>query len=258
MTLKRLLKEIAMSLFCLLFTLSLFAQTKVISGKITDAKDGSGVSGVSVTVRGTKTGTQTGPDGSFQLTVPQNATTLVASYVGYESQEITITDKTSVDVALTAQTSALNEVVVVGYGTARRKDVTGAVTKVTASEFNTGVISNPLQQVQGKVAGLVIVQPGSDPNSNVTVRLRGATSLEGQPPLLVIDGVAIDDFNRGLNSLAPNDIESYDILRDASSAAIYGSRGPMALLLLPPKKAVQEELRLIILLMALSKKYQTV
>src|SRR5690606_19211403 len=94
----------------------------------------------------------------------------------------------------------------------------------------------PLQQVQGKVAGLVIVQPGSDPNENMTVRLRGSTSLEGQPPLLVVDGVAIDDFNRGINAIAPGDIESYDILRDASSAAIYGARGANGVIIITTKK----------------------
>lgn len=235
MTIKRLLTTGLLSLLFILLTQALLAQTKVISGKVSDTS-GIGVPGVSVTVRGSKTGTQTGSDGNFQLSVPANANTLVVSSVGYDQQEVSITGQTSVNVSLVAQNAALNEVVVVGYGTARRKDVTGAVTKVTASEFNTGVISNPLQQVQGKVAGLVIVQPGSDPNSNVTVRLRGATSLEGQPPLLVIDGVAIDDFNRGLNSLAPNDIESYDILRDASSAAIYGSRGANGVIIITTRK----------------------
>lgn len=221
-----------LALLCLFTTT--FAQNTPVSGTITD-QNGTAVSGATVTVRGTNIATQTDANGRFTINAPANGV-LVLSSVGYGSQEVQINGQSAITATLATQTANLNEVVVVGYGTARRKDVTGAVTKVSAAEFNTGVISNPLQQVQGKVAGLVIVQPGSDPNSNVTVRLRGATSLEGQPPLLVIDGVAIDDFNRGINSVAPNDIESYDILRDASSAAIYGSRGANGVIIITTKK----------------------
>ena len=138
--------------------------------------------------------------------------------------------------ALVAFSSTLNDVVVIGYGTSRKKDLTGAMTKVTVKEFNTGIITSPLQQLQGKVAGLVIVQPGGDPNGDFIVRIRGATSLEGQPPLLVIDGVAIDDFFKAVNTLNPADIESYDILKDASAAAIYGSRGANGVILVTTKK----------------------
>ena len=98
---------------------------------------------------------------------------------------------------------------VIGYGTTQKKDVTGAVAQLTAKEFNTGIITDPLQQVQGKIAGLVITKPGGDPNGEFTVRIRGATSLEGQPPLVVIDGVAIDDFYKAIASLNPADVESY-------------------------------------------------
>jgi iron complex outermembrane receptor protein len=127
-------------------------------------------------------------------------------------------------------------VVVIGYGTSRKKDLTGAVTRVTPKDFNKGNITNPIQQLQGKVAGLLIVQPGGDPNGDFTVRIRGATSLEGQPPLLVIDGVAIDDFNKAAATLNPADIETYDILKDASAAAIYGSRGANGVILVTTKK----------------------
>jgi iron complex outermembrane receptor protein len=130
----------------------------------------------------------------------------------------------------------LGDVVVIGYGTSRKKDLTGAVTRVTPKDFNKGNITNPIQQLQGKVAGLLIVQPGGDPNGDFTVRIRGATSLEGQPPLLVIDGVAIDDFNKAAATLNPADIETYDILKDASAAAIYGSRGANGVILVTTKK----------------------
>jgi iron complex outermembrane receptor protein len=131
----------------------------------------------------------------------------------------------------------LDEVMLVGYGTTRRKDITGAVTKISAKDFNTGIITSPLQQIQGKVAGLVIVQPGGDPNGDFSVRIRGATSLEGQPPLLVIDGIAIDDFNKAITTLNPSDIESYDILKDASASAIYGSRGANGVILVTTKRS---------------------
>ncbi|GAC1426487.1 MAG: TonB-dependent receptor [Flavisolibacter sp.] len=222
-----------LALFLALFQIS-FAQNRTVSGRVTD-QNGAGVPGVTVAVKNTKTSTQTASDGTYQIMVPENST-LVFSSVGFSTMEIPARGQASVDASLVTSSTSLNEVVVTGYGTTRRKDVTGAVTKVTTAEFNTGVISNPLQQVEGKVAGLVIVQPGSDPNSDITVRLRGSTSLEGQPPLLVIDGVAIDDFNRGLNSLAPNDIESYDILRDAASSAIYGSRGANGVIIITTKK----------------------
>jgi TonB-linked SusC/RagA family outer membrane protein len=226
--------------WCLVILLSLvqhvLAQGKVLSGKVTDEDNQDPLPGVTVQVKGTNTGTITGPDGTFKLNnVPANTKSLVFSFVGYDTKEVAYTGETELNVTL-KNGKALEEVVVVGYGTQRKKDVTGAVTKITTKEFNTGVISNPLQQVQGKVAGLVIVQPGSDPNENLTVRLRGATSLEGQPPLLVVDGVAIDDFNRGINAIAPGDIESYDILRDASAAAIYGARGANGVIIITTKK----------------------
>ncbi len=224
------------AIFLLLLQVS-YAQSRTITGRVTDTRDGSGIPQASVVVKGTSTGTTSDESGNFSISVPSSATALVISAVGFATQEVSITSSDNVSVTMSASSNTnLNEVVVVGYGTARKRDITGAVTKVSAREFNTGNIANPLQQVQGKVAGLVIVQPGSDPNSNITVRLRGSTSLEGQPPLLVIDGVAIDDFNRGINSIAPNDIESYDILRDASSAAIYGSRGANGVIIITTKK----------------------
>ncbi|ASZ10677.1 TonB-dependent receptor [Chitinophaga pendula] len=225
--------------WCSIMLLSLaqqsLAQGKVISGKVSDDQSGDLLPGVTVMVKGTNTGTITAPDGTFKLNINNNASTLVFSFVGYDNKEIAIGNETVFNVTL-KNGKALEEVVVVGYGTQRKKDVTGAVTKISTKEFNTGVIANPLQQVQGKVAGLVIVQPGADPNSSMTVRLRGSTSLQGQPPLLVIDGVAMDDFNRGINSVAPGDIESYDILRDASSAAIYGARGANGVIIITTKR----------------------
>lgn len=232
---KRLLQCIALPMLLLLFSFTASAQNKTITGKVTDSKDGSPIVGVTIQVKGSRSGTTTNAGGDFSIAVPASAKILAVSAVGYEDQDVPI-DADNLSILLVASTSSLDEVVVVGYGTAKKKDLTGAVTKVSAKEFNTGVVSNPLQQIQGKVAGLVIVQPGGDPNADLTVRLRGATSLTGQPPLVVIDGIALDDFNQAINTLNPADVESYDILRDASAAAIYGSRGANGVIIITTKK----------------------
>jgi iron complex outermembrane receptor protein len=226
-----------------LFVLLLFsfqfaaAQNKIITGKVTDSKGNSALQNVSIQAKGTETGTQTDASGAFKLVVPLSVTKIIISSVGYSSQEIDVSRNTgNLQIALIAFSAELGDVVVIGYGISRKKDLTGAVTRVTPKEFSTGIITNPLQQLQGRVAGLWIVQPGGDPNGDFTVRIRGATSLEGQPPLLVIDGVAIDDFNKAAATLNPADIETYDILKDAAAAAIYGSRGANGVILVTTKK----------------------
>src|SRR4029077_10116546 len=125
---------------------------------------------------------------------PASAKFVVISYVGFTTREIDITNKTYVEVSLTTQSHNLNDVVVVGYGTSQKKDLTGAVSNVTLKDFNKGVLTNPIQQIQGKVAGLAITQPGGDPNQDAIIRLRGQTSLTGgQTPLIVVDGVPLSD-----------------------------------------------------------------
>lgn len=165
------------------------AQDRQVSGKVTDAADGSGLPGVSVQVKGTNKGVATSIDGSYKISAPDGAT-LVFSYVGYASQEVAIGSRTTIDIKLGNDVKALEEVVVVGYGTQKRKEISGTVSSVSSKDFNPGVIANPLQAVQGKVAGLTINQTGSDPNSAPTVRLRGVGSLAaGSDPLYVVDGV---------------------------------------------------------------------
>jgi iron complex outermembrane receptor protein len=172
-------------------------------------------------------------------------------------KNIKISNHSFVVITLSFDINSLKDVVIIGYGTSRRKDVTGAVSKLTVDEFNRGIITNPLQQLQGKVAGVVIVQPGGDPNGEFTVRIRGATSLEGQPPLLVIDGIAIDDFQKALTTLNPSDVESFDILKDASAAAIYGARGANGVILVTTKKGRTGKLLLIIMVMQVWKQGST-
>jgi TonB-dependent starch-binding outer membrane protein SusC len=252
MTLKRLLRGILMSLFCVLLTQILYAQDKVVTGKVTDSKDGSPVTGASVQPKGSKKGTSTGSDGSFSLSVPADVNTLVISSVGFGRQEIDIAGKSSVDVSLVATGANLNEVVVVGYGTARKKDLTGSVVSVKAKDFNQGVITAPDQLLQNKVAGLEITNTSGQPGAAPTIQIRGTSSIRsGNNPLYVVDGVPLDgssarpnignSFGSTPNSnpllfIDPNSIAQIDVLKDASSAAIYGSRGANGVIVITTKK----------------------
>jgi TonB-linked SusC/RagA family outer membrane protein len=235
MTIKRLLRQIRLLLLCVIFTQIAFSQTKTISGKISDDKGGP-LQGATISVKGSRAGTSTDAFGAFKINVPANAKTLVISSVGFGSKEIDIASQTSFEIALVAQGQSLGDVVVTGYGTARKKDLTGAIENISSKDFNQGVVSNPMQQIQGKVAGLVITQPGGDPNQSVIIRLRGQTSLTGgQTPLIVVDGVPLDDANQ-IQNIPPGDIESYDVLKDASATAIYGSRGANGVIIINTKK----------------------
>ena len=236
MTIQRLLaKLVSFTLVCVLLTQPIFAQTKTITGKITDDK-GAPLAGVSVTVKGSRIGTSTDIGGQFTINVKSTATALVLSSVGFADREVDIRTQSSISVSLVPQSTTLGDLVVTGYGTARKKDLTGAVDVIGAKDFNAGVTSTPIQQIQGKIAGLVIVQQGGDPNQNPIIHLRGQTSLSGsQTPLFVVDGVTLDDPTI-LNTIPPGDIESYSILKDASAAAIYGSRGANGVVQIITKK----------------------
>jgi TonB-dependent starch-binding outer membrane protein SusC len=204
-----------------------------ITGKVVD-RTGNALPGVTVVVKGTTTGTATGVDGGFSLSVPENAGVLVFSFIGYTSQEKAFSGPATINITMAEDAKALEEVVVTGYGTQRKADVTGATATVQAKDLNAGVINNPLQAVQGKVAGLNIVAGGGDPTNNrPAIRLRGTSSLSANSePLVVIDGVA----GASLNSVAPEDIQSIDVLKDASAAAIYGSRGANGVIMVTTKR----------------------
>ena len=235
MPIKRSLGEFSIFLLCVLLTQFAFAQSKIITGKVLDDKGGP-IQGATVTIKGSRTGTATDVAGAFKLNLPANAKTLVISSVGFAPKEITIGDQSSYDVSLAPQGQSLGDVVVTGYGTSRKKDLTGAVENVTSKDFNQGVMTNPIQQVQGKVAGLLITQPGGDPNQNPIIRLRGQTSLSGsQTPLIVVDGVPLDEPAQIAN-IPAGDIESYDILKDASATAIYGARGANGVIIINTKR----------------------
>jgi TonB-linked SusC/RagA family outer membrane protein len=205
---------------------------QVVTGTVTSADDGSPIPGVNILEKGTSNGTVTDVDGTFRISVASNAT-LSVSFVGYTTQEVAVGAQSVVNISLQPDVTALSEVVVVGYGTVQKKDLTGAVTQVSSKDFNAGVNVNPLQSIQGKVAGLNITQGSGDPNSTPTVRLRGYTSmLGGSDPLYVVDGV----IGVPITSISPNDIETIDVLKDASAAAIYGSRGANGVIIITTKR----------------------
>lgn len=233
MTLKRLLQACFMLFLTLHVALFSFAQSKTITGKITDSKDGSPVVGASVIAKGANSGgTVTNADGAFSITVPSSVNALIVSYVGFTAQEISIEGKTSVDVSLVSTGSSLNEVVVVGYGSQRKKEVTSAITSINSEQFNKGNVNDVAQLLQGKVAGLSISRPGGDPNGGFVLRLRGLSTIGANAqPLIVVDG----QIGADINTVDPNDIKSIDVLKDGSAAAIYGTRGSAGVIIISTK-----------------------
>ena len=230
---------------CVLILFTFFAfvanAQNIVKGVIT-SKDGSALSGVSVIVKGTKIGTQTASDGSFTITVPSNSNTLVISAVGYARQEVPIGGQSSINISLETSTSTLTDVVVIGYGTVRKKDVTGSIGQVTSKDFQKGNIVTPDQLIAGKLPGVQVTSNGGAPGAGSTIRIRGGASLNAtNDPLIVIDGVPLD--NSGISGAAnafslinPNDIESFSVLKDASAAAIYGSRASNGVIIITTKK----------------------
>jgi TonB-dependent starch-binding outer membrane protein SusC len=225
----------------LLFSFASFAQDKVITGRVTDST-GNGIANVSVTVKEAPSrGTTTATDGRFSISAPANATRLVFSSVGYAYREVPISGNT-VNVSLTGTTSDLNTVVVIGYGTARKKDLTGSVVNVTAKDFQKGAIVTPEQLIAGKVAGVSITPNSGAPGSGSTIRIRGGSSLNASnDPLIVIDGMPLSNSGvagvaNALALLNPNDIASFTVLKDASATAIYGSRASNGVILITTKK----------------------
>ncbi|MBN8652724.1 MAG: SusC/RagA family TonB-linked outer membrane protein [Cytophagales bacterium] len=212
-------------------TLTSFAQ-QTVTGKVTAADDGSGIPGVNVLEKGTTNGTVSDTEGNFRISVGANAT-LVFSFVGYASQEVAVGGQSVVNVSLQSDVTALSEVVVVGYGSQDKKEITGSVVSLSSEQFNRGNVNDPRQLLQGKVPGLSIYNRGGNPNSSATFRLRGISTIgSNSQPLIVIDGV----LGASLDNVDPNDIESINVLKDGSAAAIYGSRGSAGVILVTTKR----------------------
>ncbi|HEY8512685.1 MAG TPA: SusC/RagA family TonB-linked outer membrane protein [Cyclobacteriaceae bacterium] len=223
---------------------------RTVTGTVTSSEDGQPVPAVNVVEKGTSNGTSTGIDGRYSIQVGENAV-LVYSFVGYKSQEISVGTRTSIDVVLEPDVTALTEIVVIGYGEVAVKDATGAVASVTADKFNAGVISSPEQLIQGKTAGVQITTTTGNPGAGVQLRIRGTNSIRSNNnPLFVVDGVPLSggtqpapaDVGYGtiadtnpLSFLNPADIESISILKDASATAVYGSRGANGVVIITTK-----------------------
>ena len=212
-------------LLAMVFCNVMIAQT--VTGTITDADTGEPLIGANILVVGSSTGTVTDFDGTYSLNLPADATQLEISYTGYASQVIDLNGRTAIDITMSAG-ELLDEVVVVGYGSQREKEITSAVTSVDAEEFNQGPITDPAQLLQGKVAGLQVYNRGGDPNGASVIRLRGISTVGANTePLVVVDGI----IGASLDNVDPNDIESISVLKDGSASAIYGSRGSAGVIL---------------------------
>lgn len=219
----------------LLFSFQAIAQNIEVSGKVTNRSNGEALPGATVSLKGTQTATTTDGNGMFRLSVPSSGSVLVVSYVGMTDQEIPVTAGTTYyTVQLDARAGALNEVVVVGYGTQRKVNVTGSIASVRAKDLENVPNGRIEQALQGRVSGVTIMQNSGQPGSGSTVRIRGITTFNNNNPLYVIDGVVVDAG--GIAYLNQSDIESIEVLKDAASAAIYGTRAAAGVILVTTKK----------------------
>ena len=239
----------------LLFSITValtFGQQKTITGKVTSATEGP-LPGVNIVLQGTTQGAMTNPDGSYTISVPGPQAVLIFSFISYTTQSITVGAQTTIDVVLVPAVSTLNEVVVTGYGTQRKKDITGAVSNIKSDDFNKGAISNASQLIAGKAAGVMVTNSSGDPGANASIRIRGNSSVRaGNDPLIVVDGVPLSGGNttadgdlqtlgnssarNPMNFLNSSDIATIDILKDASATAIYGSRGANGVIMITTKQ----------------------
>lgn len=224
--------------------LQLMAQTRTIKGEVTDAQNGEALIGATVMVEGEKGGTVTDFDGNFSLQVSSSAKKIKVSYIGYIDKILSISD--NMKVKLESDSKALADVVVIGYGTARKSDLTGSVATVKSKDFNKGLVSSPEQLINGKVSGVQIMSNSGSASAGSTIRVRGGASLNASnDPLIVLDGVPLEqggisgNSSNFLSMINPSDIESMTVLKDASSTAIYGSRASNGVIIITTKKGQQ-------------------
>lgn len=253
----KLIKKNLLLLSLLCIGLAVNAQDKTVSGIVTAEKDGKLLAGVSIVVKGTSIGSSANADGSYSIKVPTNNTYLVFSFIGYSSQEVSIKNVTLMNVSLVEENKSLDDVIMIGYGTQKRKDLTGAVSSVKAKDL---VISSGPEigsMLKGKVAGLTIRQNSAQPGGGLDILVRGAGSVNASnAPLFVVDGFPISDLQQAesggrylagtqsiLNSFNPNDIESIEVLKDASATSIYGSRAANGVILITTKRGSEGRLK---------------
>jgi TonB-linked SusC/RagA family outer membrane protein len=211
--------------------LSIFAQTQI-KGSVTDAKTGETLPGVSILVEGTTTGTITDMDGKYSIKVPADNSVLVFQFVSYVTQKLSVEGKTELNVGLLSDVKTLDEVVYVGYGTQRRGDITGAVSSVTAKEIKDVPLTNVAEAITGRMAGVQITTTDGSPDASVIIRVRGGGSVtQDNSPLYIVNGFPVNN----INDISPNDIATIDVLKDASTAGIYGARGANGVILITTK-----------------------
>ncbi len=222
--------------------IEIIIQGRTITGKVTSDEDPNGLPGVNVILKESSTGSVTDIEGNFTLVVPDENAVLVFSSVGYLQQEVTVGNKSIVDLKLSVDVTTLGEIVVVGYGTQQKKDVTGAVGTVKSENFNKGIVNSPGQLLQGKVSGVQVTSSSGAPGSGQRIIIRGQGSIrQGNGPLFVVDGFPLGQAGAGsgqspMNFINPEDIESIDVLKDASATAIYGARGANGVVIITTKK----------------------
>ncbi len=244
--------KMALLLFCMMavFSMSASAQNITIKGVVTDAATNEPLMGATVMVTEGKTGAVTDFDGNYTITVAQSTKQLIVSYIGYASKTVAVKG-TTINVALDSDDNQLHEVVVVGYGTARKSDLTGSVATVSSKDFNKGLVSSPEQLINGKVSGVQIMSNSGSASAGSTIRVRGGASLNASnDPLIVLDGVPLEqggisgNSSNFLSMINPADIESMTVLKDASSTAIYGSRASNGVIIITTKKGQQGGLKI--------------
>lgn len=214
---------------------------QTVTGTVTDASNGKALAGASIIVKGSGPATSSNANGEFSISVPNASSVLVVSYTGFVTQEITVGNNSNLKIALQPNQADLAQVVVVGYGTQNKKDVTGAVKTIRSDAFNRGIINSPQQLLQGKVAGVNVTSASGEPGGSLGITIRGPGGIRsGSTPLFVVDGLPLDNSSTGggdpLNFINPEDIESFDVLKDASATAIYGARGANGVVLITTKK----------------------
>ncbi len=225
------LMMMAMILLC---STPLFSQDRTITGNISDAGENIPLIGATVQVKGATVGTVTDLDGNFSLEVPAGSEIIVFSYIGYLSQEVEIGNRTQFDILLAEDIQELDEVVVIGYGTQKKSDLTGSVATVSGAELTKVTVAGIDQALQGKAAGVQVTQSSGRPGAPVNVRIRGVGTVNNTEPLYVVDGIPMN--NTDILSISPNDIESMTVLKDASATAIYGSRAANGVVMITTKR----------------------
>lgn len=231
------MKRLIQLLILLIPVTVLMAQTRVITGRVTSADDGEGLPGANVLVQGTSKGTTTDVEGNYSLELEPGENTLVFSFVGYQTVVRDVTGLTEANISLETEISSLEEIVVIGYGTVRKSDLTGAVSSVRGEDLTKIPSISPTQALQGKVSGVQVTSASGAPGAGTVVRVRGTGTINNANPIYVVDGVILDN----IDFLNPADVESMEVLKDASSTAIYGSRGANGVILVTTKKGSRDQ-----------------